>query len=562
MNSSTAALIWLCWQRIRLPVLLVFLAIVGLATLMILYFNPDQSDQVEINTIIVCAGLGVFIIVPLASNSLGGPGNNPNSVSFPLRMEFAFPISSLRLVLIPFLFLGAVLYGVFLIATGILSTVFSHPMPHALIHFMVLEYLFIVVAISWGSTNIWESFSLWIGLLALFYLDLLIPEFSFDPGSGEFVAGSLNSLLVPILLIIAASYLMFVGIGRQRHGDSLFFAVSEGAKNPIFYPFTLRLFKTTCPSSSGSAAWAWYQRQFRGPLAGAALGSLIGTLVAVVLMLTDLRGFWDDPIDLDAVQGFAFIFFCSVFVAHLATVFGVSYVNGAANTSTLERTLPLSTAKIVRIRLGMAMLCLLVAGLAAFLSIALLGPLLLEDFATVQAQFLQRLDSITSNGLIYSTLQIVLFLCFGYILSVLYSIFITWFAIKPRFMTKAFAGLSIYLLLQLAFLVATTEGNEFVTAAQTLGRVHSWLFAGIIILAAIAILPKLARDRVLTGSQSLILLMVGLLLMAFNSLDLTVYGGLEEGASLAKAVLQHSAGLLPLAGTALALWTQDQLRHA
>lgn len=561
MNNPTQALIWLCWQRIRLPVLLVTMAILGMASLLIVYFNPEQGAVVEQNTIIICSALGMFIIVPLASSSLAGPGRNPNGIGFPLRAELAFPVGSLRLLLVPFLFVSLVLYGVFLVTTGILTTVFSQAMPHPLIHFMVLEYLFIVVAISWGSSHIWESFSLWLGLIVLFYLGWLVPGFGFDPASGEFVAGAGSSLLLPGLIVMAALALLFTGMQRQRRGDSLFFAVSEPAKNPIFYPFAVRLFKTPCPSTSGTAAWAWYQRQFRGPLAGAALGLLIGTLVVVVLALTDRRGFWDEAIDLDAVTGFAFIFFCSVFVAHLATVFGVSYSNGAANTSTLERTLPLGTARIAGIRLGMAMLCLLVAAVAELLTIAVLGPVLLDNFATVQAEFLQRLAAITTHGLLYSLLRLVLFLSFAYVVAVFYGVFITWFSIRPRLMTRGFAALSIYLLLQLAYLVASTEGNEFLAASQALGRVHSWVIAAFVAAAAFAILPRLAQDAILSRTQIFGLLLIGLLLMAGNSVDLTLFGGLEAGASLAKTVLQHSLGLLPLAATALALWTQDQLRH-
>jgi hypothetical protein len=561
MSNPTKALIWLCWQRIRFPVLLVSMAILGMTMLMIVYFNPDQGVQAEQNTIIICAGIGVFILTPMCSSSVAGPGMNPTGVGFPLRAEFAFPVSSLRLSLVPYVFVSAVLYAVFLGSTGLLAAVFSHSMPHPLIHFMVLQYLMIVMAISWGCTNIWESFSLWIGLIVLFYLDWLLPDFSFYTQSGEFVAGSMGSLLLPGLLVIGALALMLLGIARQRRGDNLFVNVSEPAKNPIFYPFTLRLFKTPCPTSSSAAAWAWYQRQFRGPLAGAALGVLIGTAVVLVLTLTDLRGFWDDPIDLDAVSGFAFIFFCSVFVAHLATVFGVSYVNGAARTSTFERTLPMTTANTVRVRVGMAMLCLLIAGIAELLTIAILGPLLLENFAAIKAEFLQQLASITDTGMLYSGLRLVLFLCFAYILAVLYSVFITWFAIKPRLMTKGFAAFTLYLLLQLAYVVATTEGNDFIDATQSLGRIHSWVFAAVIVLAALAVLPRLVSNKVLRVSQALGLLAIGLLPMALNSVDLIYYEGLEQGSSLARRMLQHAFGLLPLVSTALALWSQDQLRH-
>ncbi len=563
MRSPIVALLWFCWQRIRVPVFCVSVAIVSLASLTILYFNQGQSDWVDSNTILISAGLGLFILGPMAShNSLGGSGKTPNGTGFPLRTEFAYPVSNWQLNLVPFLFLIAVLYSVFFGTVWLLTTMHSLPMPHPMVHFVVLEFLLIVIAIGWSSTNIYESFACWFTLILLFYLDVLIPDFTFNFETGEMIIGDWSSALFPVLITCSSLILMMIGVRRQRRGDHFFYGVEQESANKIAFPLTFRVSRTPCPTSSGEAALTWHQRQFRGMANAAVLGAAIGAAAVLVLMLTDMRGFWDGPLELDDVWGFGFIFFCSVFVTHLASLFGISYTNGVSSISTFERTLPVSTSTVAFARISVTFQCLLVAAVVEFITIAVLGSILLEDFAAIRNEFSNWLNEFTANGLLYTGIRILLILCMVYFVSVLWGIFITWFALKPRPMTIGFTVLSAFWLLQLAYLVSSTDGVAFVEATRSVAGVHSWIISALIVLAACYILPMLIRDTVISSKQALIIAVAGLLLAALNSIDLEFYGSLETSATAARTAIRHSFGLLPLVATAGAIWTQHRLRHS
>lgn len=563
MKSPTSALLWFCWRRIRVPVFCVTVAIVSLASLTILYFNQGQSDWVDFNTILISAALGLFILGPMAShNSLGGSGKTPNGTGFPLRTEFAYPVSNWQLNLVPFLFLIAVLYSVFLGTVWLLTTMHSLPMPHSIVHFVVLEFLLVVIAIGWSTINIYESFACWFALIVLFYLDVLIPDFAFNTETGEMIVGSWASTLLPVLIICAALTLMMIGVRRQRRGDYFFHGVEQESENKIAFPLTFRVNRTPCPTSSGEAALTWQQRQFRGVANATVLGAAIGAAAVLVLMLTDARGFWDGPLELDDVWGFGFIFFCSVFVGHLASLFGISYANGVSSISTFERTLPIPTSTITFTRISVTLLCLLVAAVVEFITIIVLGSILLEDFPAIRGEFSIWFNEFTANGFFYMSIRVLLAISLVYIVSVLWGIFITWFAIKPRPMTIGFTALAIFWLLQLAYLVSSTDGVAFVDATRSVAGVHSWIISGLIVAAACCILPMLIRDSVISLRQALAITVVGILLAALNSFDLEFFGSLETNATVARTVIRHSFGLLPLVATAGAIWTQHRLRHS
>lgn len=563
MNSATSALLWFCWSRIRIPVFVVSVAIVTMTTLMIIYFNQDQSERVDFNTMLICAGLGLFILGPLASNNaLGGRASTPYGTGFPMRPEFALPVSNWKLNFIPFAFLIAVLYAVFVGTVWLLATIHSLPMPHLMVHFIVLEFLLIVIAIGWCTTNIYESFACWLTLIALFYLDVLIPDFSFDPNTGELLIGSWSSALLPAIITSISLVLMAIGFRRQRTGDHFFYPTDNESDRKIAYPLTFRVNKTPCPTSSAQAAMSWQQRQFRGVANGAVLGGGIGAATVVILMLTDMRGFWDGPLELDDVWGFGFIFFCSVFVTHLASLFGINYSNGVSSISTFERTLPIKTSTVAFTRIRVIMLCMLTAMLVEFFTIEVLGSVFLEDFAAIRGEFSAWYGEFVSGGIDYTMLRVVLTLSFIYLLSVLWGIFITWFALKPRPMTIAFSAISAIWIAQLAYIVSTTSGTEFVDATRMVAGVYSWIISGLILFASVYLLPLLVRDSVISSKQALIILAAGVLLVILNSVDLELYGTLENGATLARTAVRHSFGLLPLVATAGAIWTQHRLRHS
>jgi len=391
----------------------------------------------------------------------------------------------------------------------------------------------------------------------------LVPDFSFETDTSLFTAGEPSSLILPALIAATSVVLMFRGVQRQRSGEHLL--LSAGLATMQFQDWRIlhlfRRIKFACPTTSGDAAFRWQQRQFRGAQVAIGMGASIGILVVVFLQLTSVRGFWDGSVDLDEISGIAFIFFWAVTIGILATVFGASYSNGVARFSTFDRTLPLSTAKMTAMRLQTVVICVLLIGLVELLTIALLGSLILEKFSLVRQEFYQQVLAQLDQGLFYLLMRVILSACLLYVLVVLCAVFITWFAIRSRLMTFLFSALVVYWLLVVAGLVAFTEGQEFVTTAQTVGTIHGWIISAGIIAAAIYLLKYLVDARVLNESQAMILVGVGLSLAVLQLVDLQFFAELNSDGSIDANVLSYSAGLLPLTATVVALWTQFRVRH-
>jgi hypothetical protein len=564
MMNAHAALLWLCWQRARIPLVLVLSAVVGLVTILLVFLDVDEGNELAAsNTIAVVTAIGVWMLGPLVASGLGKPKNSAQGVGFPLQFEFGLPIANRSLVLVPFTFIVFLLFASFSLLVWLLTTVFSVPPVDPLIHFMAMEYLIIVTAVGWSTNNGYEAALCWIGLIFMFYLGWLIPDFSFNGNNSEFVAGAWSSALPSALLALLTIALMLFGVSRQRSGENLFFSSGGGAHMSPDRMFieVFRFYKSPCPTSSGAAALRWEQRQFRGLQVALGLGIAMGVLVSVVISLIEARNVWDGPIELDDVQGFAFIFYCSVFVAHLATSLGVRWVNGSARTSTFERTLPVSTLRLTLTRIGLGTSCLVIAAIAEVTTIALLGPLFLENYAAIRDSFLEQLTTLFGQGAFYVLLRIVLSVCLIYVVAVLWAVFISWFAIRSRLMAIAFAAICLYALLILVALVSLVEESDFVAAVAAVGHLHSWVLSIGIIVTAAMLLYRLVVVQVLNPAQALVLLMAGLGLATLQIADLQLFDAMDAEAALPVQMLAMATGLLPLMATVMALWTQFRIRH-
>ncbi len=563
MNNPTTALIWLCWRRARLPLLLVLLAIPIIATLVLLGMHPSDSDGARENTVIIVASIGMWILGPLVASRAQGAINTTPGVGFPLRTEFSYPIGTLSLVLVPFLFSIGLLSAGFIASVGLLSFLYQLQYPDLMVHFMVLEYLIIVTAIGWSTRNGFEMALSWAAIIVFLYLGWLIPDFNFDNETYEFVAGDWSSVLVPTLFAGIAILLMLIGVKRQRSGENLILPEHRNstAMNGRTIASVFYLVKKPCPTSSGAAAMRWQQGQFRGVQVAIGLGATIGLLVVLVLAASSARGFWDGPLELDDVRGFAIIFFFSVFVAHLASSFGITFTNGAARLSTFDRTLPITTARMTLIRVSSGMLCVVVAAIAELLAIAVFGSLMLEDFPEIRAEFFALFSGMSEAGLFYIALRLILLFCLVYAGTVLWAVFITWFAIKPKEMTIGFSAVMIYLLLLVASLSIFVEETRFLQSSAAFQDAHRLVLGAAIVFSALYLLRVLVKAQVLQGTTVMLLLVVGFSLASLQFIDLQLFGALEAEASLARILYLHSLGLLPLAATTLALWTQYRVRH-
>ncbi|MCG8415308.1 MAG: hypothetical protein MI746_13900 [Pseudomonadales bacterium] len=565
MNPSRA-LFWYCWQRTRYAVALQLLAAIGFGVLFLVYLTPNEGlANARGNIVILITLITSWLLSAVMSATLVQNRSLSVGFGFPLKSEYHYPISTIRLVTIALSYVVSVSYLGFLLPVVVLGVVFDLPFPHGPIHFMVFEYLLLMTSLSWFSNHGPESLAATVVIIFLFYFELIIPEFALEEGTGAFLPGPWSTTIAPALITVASVAILILGVHKQRSGENLVFR-SGTSVNLVESLSTLSLFRfvtTACPTKSGTAAMIWRERQSLGLQASVGIGVTIGALVVLLLSFLQYREFADvGQYRLDTVSGFSFIFYCTVFVGVLATMFGIDFRHGEARVSVFDRTLPMSTARAVVIRAGMAFHCLLVAGAVQIVTIGLLGPLTIENFASVRAEFFQALQAVTDRGFAYSLLRAILFLCLIYIWAMLWAVLITWYSMKTRLVAWLSSGLMIYGIVLVTALTAITDGGqEFLRLSNAMTEFHSLIIVTAIIGSMIYLVHALLKDEVITPLQVTIIFVIGLALCALQVIDLNLNSDLDPNSPMLNRLRSQVAGLLPLTATLLALWTQNQLRH-
>lgn len=564
MMNPTQALIWYCWQRTRFAMFLLTLFAIGFGVLFLVYLNPDESINTRGNTVVMISLICSWLLSAIMSATLVQSRSLNVGFGFPLKSEFHLPLSTLKLVAVPLSYIVLAAYSCFLLPVIVLCVVFELPFPPALIHFMVFEYLLLVMSLSWFSSHGPESLAATVVFVVLFYFELIIPEFSFDEATSAFLPGPWSGTFLPALIVVASVVILVLGVHKQRSGENL--VLRSGARINVAESLStlslFRFFKTPCPTQTETAAMLWRERQSRGLQASVGIGVSVGALVILLLSFLQFREFADADYQLDEVSAFSFIFYCSVFVGALATTFGIDFRHGEAKVSVFDRTLPMSTARMVVIRVGMAFFCLLVAGAVQIVTVGLLGEVFIQNFDIVTAQFWEGLQAITDRGVAYSLLRLILFLCLVYIWGMLWAVLITWYSMKTKLVTWVGSGIMIYGILVVTVLTAITEGGqEFLYLSNAMSEFHSLIVVTAIIGSLFYLVHALLRDEVLMPQQVLAILAVGLALASLQVVNISLYDVMDPNSSVITRLRSQVLGLLPLAATLLALWTQNQLRH-
>lgn len=544
-------------------VALQLLAAIAFGTVFLLFLQPDASDIVNGNAVIMIALISSWILYSAMSGALAKKERFTVGFGFPLKTEFHFPVSTFSLAAVPLLFCVFLTYLCFLLPTLVLASAFGLPLPHPMIHFMVFEYLFLVMCLAWFSTHGVEIFIATLTLILLFYFELIIPEFAFHETTYAFMPGHWSSTLPPLFITGFAILVLFAGVSRQRSGENLLIK-SAGPVNfvEILSPLNLyRFLKTDCPTHSATAAMFWHERQSRGLQAACGVGVTLGVLVLVVIALLQVRDDVSGDWTLEEVSSFAFIFYCSVVVGSLASMLGINFKYGAAYVSVFDRTLPMSTARILAIRAGTAVAFILIVAVVEILTILVLGSLVIENFQAMQAEYFANLRSVLDRGMLYTSLRLILLVSFIYTFALLWAVFISWFAIKPRMMTILFSSLMVYGVAIVVLITALTDGQEFVRLTNTIADLHRWFGIAFLLGSIVYFMNALAKEKVLGPGAVLILCGLGLVLAALNLTGYSLASDFDPNAELANRLSSQVAGLWPLAATVIALWTQQRFRH-
>lgn len=567
MTNPTQALLWYCWRRSRYAIGIQLLSVIAFGIVYLMVFSTNETDIVRSNVITLTALVGAWLLSAVLSSTLAKSttsGMASAGFGFPLRAEFHFPVSSFQLTLVPLSYCVLVAYACFIGPAVLLAMVFDLSMPSPMIHFMVVEYFLIVLSLSWFTNHGPEALVGSVLLVLCFYFEIIIPDFSVEEETSLFVPGPWSSVLMPFVIIVASVAAMFIGVSKQRSGENF---MVKGGRNQIITESIsalnwFRFVRTTCPTDSSRAAMVWRERQSRGLQTAAGIGLTTGVVVVLVLYLLQLREFTDSDYMLEDVTAFAVIALCTLFTGALVSMFGLSFKNGDVKVSVFDRTLPLSTAEIVTIRVVVSFLCVIVAGLVQIVTIGIVGPLVIENFASVRVEFFEGIQSITDRGGVYTTLRTILLLCFIFNCAVLWAVNMSWFAMKTKMMSIVSSGLMVYGILLVVVMVSIEQpGQEYLRMSRDVRDFHAWIFMAVALGAMVYFLSRLIKDEVITPMQAIVICTVGLVLAAIQVVMLSVHGETGGDIRFAVSTLRQFYGLFPLAAVVLALWTQHKLRH-
>ena len=201
------------------------------------------------------------------------------------------------------------------------------------------------------------------------------------------------------------------------------------------------------------------------------------------------------------------------------------------------------------------------------LALGILGPFLINNFQNLQTEFLESFTVFTGMG--FAGLALRLFLSLVAFLTALLLLvtFFTWTMMHNKPFTIGIASVPVYIFLWSLTLMALYENGDpdaYNQAIDTVSANHLWILVLLIPGSLVIMLRDLLRDQVLTQTQLLCIVTLGLVLAGLNLLWLfggdhyDVLGQEIWAVQLSYLVMQ---GLLPLLAAVLALWTSNKIRH-
>lgn len=256
MNTPAQALLWKCWRLTRRQLLIQLLFILS-ACVLLMQFMPADADYLERNGAIKYSVLASVAFLMFSCRGVGyqygGADVFAGMMGFPFLRECRYPGSTRLLIVVPLVYLCALLLTVYLVPMVLLSIWFNVEGPQFLIAALIVYILLLSSALSWWTSSLLFNSLGWVLLMLLLWNDLLFPAFTLTEESGAIVVESLTEFMWPIIILIAALCLLVVGVHRQRSGEVLLGIDGSHMQDPNSrtprerFPFSLYHCPTTSP---------------------------------------------------------------------------------------------------------------------------------------------------------------------------------------------------------------------------------------------------------------------------------------------------------------------------
>lgn len=565
MSSPAQALLWKNWQLTWRPLLLQQLIVISgfsLFMVVVLPNGPDADALAGFNITVHALVLVSLLVLLGASSAIPAKNGDRNyKTGFPHRQEYVLPISTELLVIVPLVFFCLLFVVGYVFPMLVMSALFDVTGPQFVITVLLFESILTILALSWWTTSGVANTLGWIAVMLLYWNQSRFLDFSISEDTHVVILESLNQLIVPTFFTAALLVLMFFGVKQQRHGDNAIGTEREHSINPgsfswrNIFPFPLSL----CPTDSNVTAELWRERQMRGLGSAAVNGILVAFTAMLFMRVLSLYGAFDGESEEVMVIPAAFYFLLATMMSIQA--FGVNMRNGTPHFSVFDRTIPLSTAKLVAIKLSVNFARLVAAAVAMLIVVWVFGSLFIDGFDQIRMQALDKLAELVSMPSLALARLVVICLTVFATAAILYAALGVWFMLKPQLMSWIVSALTVYGFLLAMFIAWITESSEFDTLSSAVYIKHLWLFMLGLPIVLVFMYREVIRDRILNFKQLLVLSVIGLVLGLLQIIYLVNSEFYSTESQLEVLVSTNLLGALPLAVILIALLTMSRLRH-
>lgn len=568
MRSPSQALVWSALSLSWSALLMQIAGVISVVFLMNLALDADRDSIELLEAAELVILIGLVFLYAVAMHRTHGHARTASSLGFPFRAEFPLPVSTRSLLTAPLLFYCALIQVAVFVPLTIINILFFDVEVSVLsLSFVIFQFTAITLMLTWWTQSSLASILGWLAALILYLNGWLLPEFTRVEDAWVFFAEDPMEYATSLAFTAALFTLTYVGVMQQRSGESLIevgsnlFDTTEQGAAREFLPLPI----SDCPTSSALAAEFWKERQLHGAYS-ALFGGLAGAAITIAIIAT-INFFAGNGPRSETAGLLVLPLYGLICVGLSIQMYGVRYYNGAAIISLHDRTVPLSTARLTLIRTSVSLGSTLLAGIVMGATLGILGPFLISDFNSLLAEFLQIFNNLSGLGFVELALIVFLLLAAFLTAVLLLSTFFTWTMLYNKPFAIAIACVPAYIFLWSIALMGFYGSENAGAYNRTLDTVfanHLWILVLLIPASGVFMLRDLIRDQVLTQTQVLYLLGLGLLIAALNLVwlfDADYYGVLALDilpAQLGYLVVQS---LLPALAAVLALWTSYKIRH-
>lgn len=567
MRSPSQALLWSGLKLSWPPLLTQIIGVILVIFVMDLALDPETDWRTNIEAAELVLIVGLVFLFTTTLNRMQSTGRAHSALGFPFTLEFAYPVSTGKLIFVPLLFFCCLTQvAVFVPALLVNYLLIDVEVSYLPISFVLLQFTIVPLMLTWWTRSGLASLAGWLVAFYLYAYGYMLPDLTRVESSWLIEVESMGSYLVPSLITAALMALTYFGVRQQRSGESLF---GDGADAPagsetLILRRLVPLPASPCPVTSPLRAELWKEIQLNGGYRAIA-GGLGGA--GIILGVLGIISFFvpgESNILLSNVTLLIAAIYLSVCIALTVPVFGVRYRNGVSEVSVFDKTAAIGTARQTAIRISVCLSSVLITGVVLVAAVWLLGPLLITEMPAIRAQYIDALSSIAQLGFASASLRVILLLLAFLTGLLLFAIFLTWFMLQSKRMTAVVTGIGIYTFLLVNGIIAFTSDEEFYLILDQLGRGHLWLIILLIPAGILFTLRELMIDWVLSRSQLYIILAGGVAIQGLNLIWLfgsANYGALDLDIGTSALSYLIMQGFLPLLAVTLSLWTSARIRH-